>query len=98
MGRIKIVVHQLVKLGLNVNDRIDRDRPDGRIWHAVGKGHIEVVRWMLEQGATINHVYNGRPRCFALKAACRGGDINEVKLLIDYRADIHTSWHGVKGL
>jgi uncharacterized protein len=55
-------------------------------------GNIEMVRYMLDLGAQINHTVAGRTRCFALTSAARGGHLEVVKLLVESGAEINAAW------
>jgi len=59
---------------------------------AAGTGQLEVVRWMLENGARINYIVHGKPRCKPLQWAAAFGHLEVVKLLVQHGADIHANW------
>jgi uncharacterized protein len=102
-GRLDMV-KELVKLGIDVNeskDLPDVDNPnswfyqaEGAILNAASQGHLEVVRWLLEQGAKINYVVGDKPRCYPLLFAVGSGHLDVVKLLVEHGADIHFKWNG----
>lgn len=91
----------LVGLGQDVNESMDVPDPEdpfcqfeGPILHAAGEGHLEVVRWLLEQGAKINYTVNGKIRCLPLLRAASYGHLEVAKLLVDHGADIHAAFNG----
>ena len=47
-------------------------------------GHLEVVKFLLEQGADIHSSGN-----YPLRIACKNGHFDLVKFLIEHKADIH---------
>src|SRR5262245_28561110 len=64
------IIQALVEVGMDVNeDHSTSDpndpfyAPEGAIVEAASKGHLEVVRWLLDHGARINYVVHGQPRC-----------------------------------
>jgi ankyrin repeat protein len=75
-------VELFVRLGADVNGSQDTD-PEGAVVWAAREGHLDVVRWLLDQGAKINHVVHGRRRCFALVGAVVDGHLDVVKLLVE---------------
>jgi len=93
----------LISLGMNVNESSDKPREDpdnpfyqaeGPILQAASFGHLEVVRWLLEQGAKINYVVGGKPRCYPLLFAAKNGHRDIVQLLIEHGADVNFVWNG----
>jgi ankyrin repeat protein len=60
----------------------------------VASGHLELVRWLLKQGARINFTLNGRNRCLPLLDAATNGHLEVVKFLIENGADVHSSFNG----
>lgn len=96
------IIEALVALGLKVNESDDHSlpgepfyQPEGPIVHAAAAGHLDIVRWLLEHGAQINYVVNGRPRCQPLIYAATNGHLDIVKLLVEYGADLHSDRGGV---
>ncbi len=83
-------VQILAKFGTDVNASQDED-PEGALVSAAREGHQEVVRWFLDHGATINHVVDGKSRCFALTGGVRNGHLDVVKLLVERGADVTRS-------
>ncbi len=65
---------------------------------AASEGHLEVVRWLLDNGATVNHVVNGQTRCFALTGAAFRGRLDVVKLLVERGAMLNAVWAGMTPL
>jgi ankyrin repeat protein len=105
MGGQLPFVQALVDLGLDVNVPKDREDPDdpyscpeGPILQAASEGHLNVVRWLLDHGAKINYVVQGKPRCLPLMRAAGNGHIDVVKLLVEHGADVHATWKGVNAL
>ncbi len=99
------ILQALVDLGLNVNESHDRSdernpfyEPEGPILQAAGLGDVEMVRWLLEHGAKINFVVNGKPRCLPLIHAATEGHFDVVKLLVEHGADIHSTWEGLNAI
>jgi uncharacterized protein len=99
-GRLPML-QTLVSLGLDVNespDVFDAENPfcqvEGPILQAAGDGHLEVVRWLLERGAKINFMVNGKNRCLPLLRAATNGHLEVVKLLVENGADIHFTHNG----
>lgn len=66
--------------------------PEGPIQRAADAGHLEVVRYLLDRGAVINHVVYGRVRCQALAGAAIWGHLEVVKLLVERGAEINAVW------
>ena len=98
------MLQALAELGADVNvpkDALAPDDPDcsfcqveGPIVQAAGKGHTEVVRWLIERGAKLNYTVNGKVRCLSLLDAATKGHLETVKLLVQSGADIHASFNG----
>lgn len=104
IGRLPII-KALVELGMNVNEpHYQSDEtdpfiePEGAILHAASQGHLEIVRWLLENGAKINYVVQNMPRCWPLVSAATNGHLDVVKLLVEHGADIHATWRGVNAI
>lgn len=91
----------LVRLGQNVNeskDIADFDDPfcqvEGAILQAAGGGHLDIVRWLLDNGAKINYSINGKSRCLPLLNAAAKGHSDVVKLLVENGADLNFRFNG----
>ena len=88
-------VKALVDLGVDVNASANIGEgtqfyhPEGPIFMASVEGHVSVVKWLLENGAQINFVVNGKPCCMSLWSAIRYGHFAVVKLLVEHGADLH---------
>lgn len=87
-------VKLLVELGIGVNEPNDLELPEGPIYMAAANGRTEVVKWLLDHGAEIHHVFRGIRRGLPLLAAARNGHFDIVKLLIEHGAEINLPWHG----
>lgn len=90
------MVQLLVELGIDVNEtQFSPDHrshvPEGAIQQAADFGHLEVVRWLLDQGAEINFEFKGRRRCQPLIGAATSGYLDIVKLLVERGADLDAS-------
>lgn len=106
-GKLSILI-ALVELGLDVNESPDREnpndpdnpfyQPEGPIVWAASQAHTSMVRWLLDHGAKINYVVQGRPRCLPLEFAAKNGHLEIVKLLVEHGADIHATWHGINAI
>jgi ankyrin repeat protein len=96
LGQLEFV-RFLVELGIGVNEPHDHG-PDGAILRAANEGHIEVARWLLDRGATINHTIEGKNTCFSLTGAIVGGHLEMVKLLVERGADVNYKWGGMTPL
>ena len=56
------IVEALVEAGADINaPRTDRE-PEGAIDEAVKANSIDTVRWMVRQGAQLNHTVDGERR------------------------------------
>jgi ankyrin repeat protein len=96
LGQLEFVTF-LVALGIGVNEPLD-DGPDGAILRAANEGHVDVARWFLDHGATINHIIEGKNTCFSLTGAIVGGHLAMVKLLVGRGADVNYEWGGMTPL
>ena len=90
-------VKLMAELGVDVNVPIHRG-PEGPILRAAENGHVEVVRYLLDRGARLNHTVEGVTRCFALSGAATAGHLDVVKLLVERGADVNASWAGMNPL
>jgi ankyrin repeat protein len=76
-----------------VNEPAENDSvacPEGVIYRAAENGHLEVVRWLLDQGAKVNFLVDGQVRCIALTRAIAGGYLDVVKLLAERGAEVNS--------
>ncbi len=94
------MIKLFVELGLDVDESstTDPNCPRTALMTAVAEGHFEIVRWLVERGATINHYSNGHADGIVFRGAVIGGHLEIVKYLVEHGADIHGHWHGVNAL
>ncbi len=89
-------VEFLTEQGADVNkpsNSTDSDpSPEGPIVEAAGSGHVELVRYMLDRGARVNHTVDGQIRCFALSRSARKGHLEVVRLLVERGAEVNAAW------
>ena len=94
-GRIGIFKY-LVSQGADVkkpsNSTGSTPSPEGPLDDACGSGNSELVRYILDLGASINFVVDGETRCFPLTGAIVKGHLDIVKLLAERGAAIHNTW------
>ena len=62
------------------------------MYTASEKGHVDVVRMLLEQGADINKARD--IGATPLYIASQKGHVDVVRMLLEQGADIHLSWRG----
>jgi hypothetical protein len=93
------MVKLLVEFGADIHapDGMgDPPAPEGVIYDAASGGAVNLVRWLLEQGAKINFQfpdYPGKSRCMPLTSAAGQGYLEVVKLLVEEGgADINALW------
>lgn len=98
-------IKALIDLGLGVNDSKDLPQPEnplctveGPIVDAAANGHLEVVRWLLDHGAQINFVVQGKTRCLPITYAASQGHLEVVKLLVERGGDYKATWNGVNAI
>lgn len=93
------MVSLLVECGADVNAPESADKPEGVILDASREGAADVVRWLLDHGATVNHRVGGITRCLALTGAACDGHLDVVKLLVERGgADVNAVWAGQNAL
>ena len=76
------VMKKLIDSGLNINEPADGE---SLLKPACFEGDMEMVQFLVEQGADVNGIYNGEP----LSAAAREGYVDIVQYLIDNGADVN---------
>lgn len=66
-----------------------RGSTQARLTEKADAGHVDMVRYFLNQGILLSHntLKNGVNGCEPLLAGVRGGNLDVVKLLLDYGAD-----------
>jgi hypothetical protein len=99
-GRLR-VMELLVAAGADVNEPKSGSSaasPEGVIDVAAAMGHLDVVRWLLDRGARVNHEVLGQTRCFALVNAVRSRHLDVVKLLVERGAAVNACWAGLTPL
>ena len=89
---VELLVAQGADVNRPSNSTDSVPSPEGPIVKAADSGHLDVVRYMLDQGAKINHVVNGRVRCRALAGAAIGGHLDVARLLVERGAEINAVW------
>ncbi|MBI2480170.1 MAG: ankyrin repeat domain-containing protein, partial [Planctomycetia bacterium] len=93
------MMEALVGFGARIDPNIsDENEPEGPIFTASSEGAVNAVRWLLDRGATINHVVKGQRRCLSLTTAAIGGHLDVVKLLVEHGADLDAVWMGQNAL
>jgi ankyrin repeat protein len=89
-------VEWLVARGADVNRPSNSTdsvpHPEGPIVYAAQEGRLDVVRYMLDRGAAINHLIGGRVRCQALAGAAIWGHLEVAKLLVEREAEVNAVW------
>lgn len=90
------LVELLVGLGADVNKPSNSTdsvpAPEGAIVIAAESGHADIVSYMLDRGAVINHAVNGRVRCQALAGAAIWGKLEVAKILVEAGAEVNAVW------
>src|SRR5207237_6223691 len=84
-GNLKEVI-RLIKAGADVNYRDDLGAHP--LLYACQRKHINVMKYLLENGADVNAMNLHKNSLTALHVACIGEDLESVKLLLDSGADI----------
>ncbi|XP_023037867.1 protein fem-1 homolog B isoform X2 [Drosophila willistoni] len=59
------------------------------LWVAAGMGHLQIVKMLVQAGASINH--NTKAQSSPLRAACYEGRLDIVEFLIDNGADVNAT-------
>ena len=76
-------VRQLLDSGANAN--VEDYAAHTPLYHAAQKGHLEIARLLIEDGADIDHESGDSP----LLWACYYGHTDMVKLLVENGADVN---------
>ncbi|AGA25901.1 Suppressor of fused protein (SUFU) [Singulisphaera acidiphila DSM 18658] len=88
----------LVDLGVDINASKNPRVIEGPILEAAGNGSVEVVRWMIDHGAVINHRVDDVLRCDVLSNAVMDGHLEVVKMLVEAGAAINAVSNGYSSL
>jgi hypothetical protein len=85
------MINALIQFGADVNHQSIPSRPDGPILQTClgGSCKVEAARRLLELGAKINHEIDGQLFCHTLALAISKGNLEMVKLLVDYGAAVN---------
>ncbi|XP_044571295.1 protein fem-1 homolog B isoform X1 [Drosophila ananassae] len=59
------------------------------LWVAAGMGHLQIVKLLVQAGASINH--NTKAQSSPLRAACYEGRLDIVEFLIEHGADVNAT-------
>ncbi|KAH8261387.1 hypothetical protein KR044_008115 [Drosophila immigrans] len=59
------------------------------LWVAAGMGHLQIVKMLVQAGASINH--NTKAQSSPLRAACYEGRLDIVEFLIEHGADVNAT-------
>ncbi|XP_017839877.1 protein fem-1 homolog B isoform X2 [Drosophila busckii] len=59
------------------------------LWVAAGMGHLQIVKLLVQAGASINH--NTKAQSSPLRAACYEGRLDIVQFLIEHGADVNAT-------
>ena len=86
-----------VEARLSAGDDVNQESPEGSIalFCAVFSGHERIVRTLLEAGANVNHVADGRT---ALMLAAKDGNTACVSILLRYGASVDYENEGENAL
>lgn len=98
------LINALLEVGIGINET--NHPPDNQFFEPEGvaiqqaaqKGHLELVRWLLDHGAEINFEFKGQKRCWPLVGAATQGHFEVVKLLVERGADIHGCYNNVNAV
>ncbi len=88
-GLIEFLSILVEEFGLDIDSsrRVDCHEPP--IYSAVMFRQKEALRWLVEHGATLNQVVDGKVDCPALNMAVAVGDLDLVKFLVERGADFN---------
>ncbi len=98
LGRLDLV-KMLVRLGIGIDEVSfqnykPEDTPNARIEGAIvdaaAEGHLDIVKWFIEQGAKLNYTVYGKSRCLALNKAVDNEHVEVAKLLVENGAEINS--------
>ncbi|EDW58858.2 LOW QUALITY PROTEIN: uncharacterized protein Dvir_GJ18787 [Drosophila virilis] len=59
------------------------------LWVAAGMGHLQIVKMLVQAGASINH--NTKAQSSPLRAACYEGRLDIVEFLLEHGADVNAT-------
>jgi ankyrin repeat protein len=89
---VELLVDQGADVNKPSNSTDSVPSPEGPIVYAADNGHATVVRYMLDRGAVVNHLIDGRVRCQALVGAAIWGHLDVAKLLVERGAEVNAVW------
>lgn len=94
-GRLPFVKVLVDEFGIGVDESNSPDTyfPETALDAAATKGHLEVVRWLLDHGATLNFEVDGDVGCPSLRSAAAMGKLDVAKLLVERGAYLHHVLH-----
>ena len=92
------MVQELVRLGANIHASQSEPGDSDALFHAAGEGAVNVVRWLIDQGAQVNYSIEGNIRCLPLSIAASEGHLEVVKVLLEKGADVNAVWKGRNAL
>jgi ankyrin repeat protein len=90
-GQLPFVKFLVEEMGIDVNALSGSFPDDTALVRAADEGRVEVTRWLLDRGATVNFTIDGRVRCAALTGAVVCGHLDMVKLLVERGADVNAT-------
>jgi hypothetical protein len=97
-GALRCVQH-MIQLGLDVNVPKEGEGgipPEGPLFPAEMSGNVELIRWLLEQGARseVFHPLEGVYRSFAFESAVSDNRIDMVRLMVQHGTNVNIAYQG----